>query len=98
MQGLFSETIFGIPWAVLSAVALVVAAVYVVVDTGTGTEGLRWVVMRWFHPLCWLFLSSAALARSKATPLPAEWAGWLGALGGLFYLIFAIVWVLRSKG
>jgi hypothetical protein len=98
MGGLFSETIFGIPWIVLAAIALVVAVAYVVIDTAAGASGLRWIALRWFHPLCWLFLATAALARSKATPLPADWAGAMGATGGLFYLAFAIVWVLRTKG
>ena len=98
MERLFSETIFGIPWIALAVIAIVIAIVYVVIDTGVGTEGLRWFVLRWFHPLCWLVLASAALARSKVTPLPVDWAGPLGAIGGLVYLMFAIVWVTRAKG
>lgn len=97
MGGLFSETIFGVPWVALAALALIVGVVYAVIDTGSGAEGLRWFVLRWFHPLCWFFLSSAALARAKVTPIPADWAAALGAIGGVLYLIFAIVWVLRGK-
>jgi hypothetical protein len=96
MGGPFSETIVGIPWIVLAAIALIVGVVYVAIDTGSGSDGLRWIVLRWFHPLCWLFLASAALARSKVTPLPADWAGPLGAVGGLLYLVFAIVWLTRK--
>jgi peptidoglycan/LPS O-acetylase OafA/YrhL len=98
MDRLFSETIFGIPWIALATIALVIAVVYVVIDTGASADGLRWIVLRWFHPLCWLFLASAALARSKVTPLPVDWAGALGAIGGLLYLVFAIIWVTRGQG
>jgi hypothetical protein len=93
----FSETIFGVPWLVLAALALVVAGVYVAIDTGAGADGLGWFVLRWFHPLCWLFLASAALARAKVTPLPVEWAGTLGAIGAGLYLVFGLVWLLRGQ-
>lgn len=96
MAGLFSETIFGIPWVIVAALALVVSVVYLFVDTGANAEGLRWVVLRWFHPLCWLFLSSAALARAKITPIPVDWAGGLAVIGGVLYAVFAILWFTRG--
>ena len=97
MGGLFSETIFGIPWTVLAALALVVCGVYLFVDTGSSADGLRWFVFRWFHPLCWLFLSSAALARSRITPMPVDWAGPLAIAGGVLYAVFAIMWLARGR-
>ena len=97
MNGLFSETIFGIPWVVVALIALAVAIAFVVIDTGAGADGWRWIVLRWFHPLCWLFLASAAAAKSKATALPVDWATPLAAAGGLFYLGFIITWVMRPQ-
>jgi hypothetical protein len=97
-MGWFSQTILGVPWLVLASLALVVAVVYVVIDTGAGASGLAWVVLRWFHPLCWLFLASAALARAKVTPLPVDWAGTLAGIGGGLYLVFGLVWLLRGQG
>lgn len=93
-----SETIFGIPWLVLACVALIVAAAYVVFDTSMGNSGLRWVVLRWFHPLCWVLLTLAAIGKAKITPLPETWAGPIAAAGGVTYLIFAIVWLSSPKG
>lgn len=95
---MFSETIFGIPWTVVSALALAVCVVYLFIDTGSSAEGLRWFILRWFHPLCWLFLSSAALAKAKVTPIPADWAGPLAVIGGILYAVFAILWFTRAKG
>lgn len=96
MQSWFSETVFGVPWSALAAVAVAIAVVFVIVDTGVGAEGWRWFVLRWFHPLCWLMLALAALARSRATPIPAEWATGLAAAGGLVYLAFMLTMFTRS--
>lgn len=93
-----SETIFGIPWLVLAGVALIVAIAYVVFDTSMGSTGLRWVILRWFHPLCWVLLTLAAIAKAKVMPLPEPWAGPIAAAGGVAYLVFAIVWLTSRKG
>ena len=97
MGGLFSETVFGIPWTVVAVIALAVAVAYVVIDTGSGATGFRWIILRWFHPICWLLLAAAALSKARVTPIPIEWAGTLGALGGAAYLVFAIFWFTRGR-
>lgn len=84
----FEERIFGVPWSVLAVFALAVAAVYLVVDMGAGATGLRWLLVRWGHPLAWVMLALAALAMTRLTPLPAAWAGPIGAAGGVAYLAF----------
>jgi peptidoglycan/LPS O-acetylase OafA/YrhL len=86
----FAERVFGIPWLVLAGAAAVVAAVYIFVPIGTDVTGLRWFVLRWFHTIAWLFLALAALARSKVTGTPVEFAAPLGATGGLIYVIFML--------
>lgn len=88
MDGLFGERIFGVPWSLLVVFALAVAAVYLVVDMGAGSTGMRWVIVRWLHPVVWVLLALAALAMTKLTPLPAVWAGPIGAIGGVAYLVF----------
>lgn len=97
MSRLFSETVFGIPWTVIAVLALGIAVAYVVVDTGAGADGFRWIILRWFHPVCWLLLCLAALSKAKVTPIPVEWAAMLGALGGACYLVFAIFWFTRGR-
>jgi hypothetical protein len=88
MEWLVAERIYGIPWIVLALVALAVAVVFAVVDLSAGATGLRYVVVRYFHSLVWLLLAIAALAVSRVTPLPAEWAGLIGAAGGVAYIVF----------
>lgn len=85
---LVAERIFGVPWTVLALVALAAAVLFLVVDLSAGATGLRWVVVRWFHSLCWLLLMLAALAMAGITPLPAEWAGPIAGTGGVVYLAF----------
>lgn len=59
-------------------------------DTSGDATGLRWFIVRWTHSLCWVLLALAALAMSKLTPIPAGWAGIIGALGGVLHLVFIV--------
>lgn len=88
---LFAERIWGVPWLALMAVALAIAAIYLIIDTTGTSTGLRWLVLRWFHSLCWLLLALAALAMSRVTPLPQTWANGFGVAGGLTYAAFIAV-------
>jgi hypothetical protein len=85
-----AERVFGIPWLMLAGAAAVVAAVYIFVPVETDANGLHWFVLRWFHTIAWVFLALAALARSKVTVTPVEFAAPLGATGGLIYVIFML--------
>ncbi len=96
MGDLFSEKIWGVPWSILAAAALIIAVIYLIIDTGSGANGLRWIVQRWFHPLCWVLLALAALSRTKLTPLPPEWAPWIAAAGGAAYAVFIVTWLTRA--
>lgn len=97
MDNLFTEKIWGVPWSVLAAAALVIAVIYVIIDTGGGATGIRWIVQRWFHPLCWVLLATAALSRTKLTPLPPEWAVPIAAAGGVAYAVFIVTWMTRGQ-
>jgi hypothetical protein len=67
-----------------------VSLVYLFVPTAADAAGLRWFVLRWFHTIAWVLLALAALARSKATWTPVEFAAPLGATGGLIYVVFML--------
>ena len=98
MDRLFAERLWGVlPWSLLALVALAIAAVYVFVDTSHGASGLSYLILRWFHSLCWVFLAIAALAMSKLTPIPAEWAVPFGIAGGLVYAVFLVTTLSQSS-
>lgn len=88
MDRLLAERLWGIPWSVLALIAVIVMAVYLVLDTSHGASGLSWFVLRWFHSVCWLFLALAALAMAKLTPIPSDWATPLAIAGGVTYAVF----------
>ncbi len=97
MDRLFDHKVWGIPWSVVTLAALVVAVIYIVIDTSNGASGIAGFILRWFHTLCWLFLATAALAMSQLTPLPAAWAVPLAAIGGAIYAIFALTGLMTGK-
>jgi peptidoglycan/LPS O-acetylase OafA/YrhL len=98
MNDLFAERVAGIPWVVLAGVALVVALVYAVLPAGEGAEGAAWVIIRWSHTVAWLFFAAAALARSRVTSAPMEWAAPLAATGGLVYIVFMVTVTSAAGG
>jgi hypothetical protein len=98
MEQLFAEKLWIIPWFVLALVAFGVAGVYVFVDTSGAATGVRWLILRWAHPVCWLFLALAALAMARITPLPASAAGPLGMIGGVLYLAFVVTMLTGPRG
>lgn len=95
MGDLFAEKIWGVPWSILVVAALIIAVIYVVIDTGSGASGVRWFIQRWFHSLCWVLLAAAALSRTKLTPLPPEWAAPFAIAGGVAYVVFVVTWITR---
>lgn len=90
MDKLFSQKVWGIPWSALALAALLIAIVYLIIDTSHDTTGPAWIILRWFHSLCWLFFALAALSMSQLTPLQPGWAVPLAAMGGGSYAAFAI--------
>jgi hypothetical protein len=93
---MFEEKLFGVPWSLLALAAGVVAAVYLLWDLTAMATGWRWWVLRWAHGACWVLLAAAALARTRLTPLPVDWAGPLAIAGGLTYVGFILT--NMSKG
>lgn len=87
MDRLFAERLFGVPWIVLAAIALIVAVVYLFMQTTGTATGWRWVMLRWGHSLCWLLLAAAALAKA-GLGVPGAMAVPLGIAGGVVYAAF----------
>jgi hypothetical protein len=90
MSDPFAERIYGVPWVVLSAAGAVIAVVYALLPAAPDADGLRWLVLRWFHTLAWALLALAALARSKIAGVSSDLAAPLAAGGGLVYVIFML--------
>jgi hypothetical protein len=86
----FAERIGGIPWVVIGGAAALIAVAYAFVPIGEGTEGARWIILRWSHTVAWLFFSAAAFARARVAETPIEWAAPLAATGGLVYLAYMV--------
>jgi len=91
MNDPFAEKIGGIPWVAIAGAALILAVVCAFLPAGEGTEGAQWFILRWARSIAFLFLGAAALARSKATFAPFDWAAPLGATGGLIYVAYMVV-------
>jgi len=98
LADLFQHNVWGIPWAVLALVALAIAIVYIFIDTSHDATGLGWIILRWFHSLCWLLLALAALCMARILPLPVDWARPLAISGGLTYAIFILTSLMASRG
>jgi hypothetical protein len=97
MDRLLAERLWGIPWSILTLVALGVMVVYLMLDTSHGATGVSWFVLRWFHSLCWLLLALAALAMAKVSPIPSEWATPVALAGGVTYAIFMATSLMSGK-
>jgi peptidoglycan/LPS O-acetylase OafA/YrhL len=86
----FKERLAGIPWVVLAVAALVIALIYAILPAGDGSDGARWIILRWGHTAAWLFFAAAAAARARLANAPMEWAAPLAATGGLIYVVFMV--------
>ena len=97
MSDPFAERIYGVPWLALALAAAAIAVFYGFVPTSAAATGLRWFVLRWCHTIAWIFLGLAALARSKVTGAPVEFAAPLAATGGLIYVVLMLT-TLAGEG
>jgi hypothetical protein len=86
----------GVPWLVWGSLALVVSALFAVVNPGVkavGVRGWRFVVLRWFHALVWLLLALSFVMRGF---LPSSGASNLIALSALLvYVTFLLTLIGR---
>lgn len=89
-----------IPWLVWSALALVIAAVFVFFVPGAEklktVKGWPYFIARWFHSLVWLLLALSFAMRALSNETIRGLADPVAALGGITYLIY-IITLLRVQ-
>jgi hypothetical protein len=80
-----------IPSLAWTALALVVAAVFVFFVSGAEklntAEGLTYFIARWFHSLVWLLLALSFVMRALSNETVRGLADPVAALAGITYLI-----------
>ena len=90
--------LFDLPWVVWAVLAFVVAAVFVFVAPGSASStGLRYLVLRWFHPLTWILLGSSALIRGFVTGSARSAADPVAQLALVIYLVFLFTFVATRR-
>jgi hypothetical protein len=90
--------ILGVPWVVWAVVTFAVAAVFTVVAPGSaGTTGLRYIVLRWFHPLAWVLLGSSALILGLVTGGARAAAEPVAQIALVVYLAFLLTFVVARR-
>jgi len=81
-----------ISWWVWGGLALIVGLVYVFfvpkAELVHATQGINFIIVRWFHSLVWLLLAISFFMR--AAELPTEWSNSVAIFGGVFYLVYLI--------
>ena len=95
---MFAEKVFGVPWTIVSGVALAIAAIFLIVDLTGGGSGLLWLGRRWLHGVCWLLLAAAALVMARVLPLDSGLASPLAAAGGACYAAFLVATFVLKDG
>ena len=89
--------LWGVPGAVWGGRALVVAAVFVFVvpsaEKVNAASGVQFVVLRWFHSLCWLLIALNFFARGMSDGRFNSAANLLAAGGGIAYVVYMITLV-----
>jgi len=94
METLLAERIFGVPFVALAAIALAVAVIFAVVEINTaGSDGIRWLILRWFHSLCWVLLTIAAVLRGKLVPGGEAFAAPAAVGAGVVYAVYLVTMV-----
>jgi hypothetical protein len=90
--------LFDLPWVVWAALAFAVAAVFAFVAPGSaGATGIRYVVLRWFHPLAWVLLGSSALVRGFAPGGARSAADPISQLALVVYLAFLVTFMVTRR-
>jgi len=85
------EKFLGVPLVVWSALCLVLTVVWIIFwpsDKAAATAGIRFVILRWFHALVWLFLALAAFLAAFHLLGGSSTARMVAFLALITYLIF----------
>lgn len=93
-----SKGMFGvIPWWVCGVVALALTVLWAVVwpSEASGSNGFRYLVVRWGHSLVWVLLGASFFVRMGPSGVQGLAEG-LAVAGGACYLAFLLAtYVLR---
>ena len=85
----------------LSLLALVIAGIFAVFVPNkarvNAATGWRYIVVRWFHSLVWVFLAVAFLMQATENDTLKSLATVVGALGGLSYLVYVVTFSRLSS-
>jgi len=86
-----------IPWIVWGGLALIVALVFVFFVPGAETinilMGWQFVVVRWFHSLCWVLLALNFFLRATNSVALTKLANPVAAAGGISYALYIITFL-----
>jgi hypothetical protein len=90
-----------IPWLVWGILSLVVAGIFAIfvpaAEKVNAAVGLQFIIVRWFHSLCWLLIASNFFLRALGDKNANGIANLLGAIGGVVYVIYIITFVQVLK-
>ena len=87
-----SEGFLGLPWLALAGIALVISALFTVIQVPKqtpNTTGLTHFALRWCHSLAWLLLAVSIVLRAVGS----QWSGVadpVGRTGLLAYVAFLV--------
>jgi len=85
--------LIGIPLVVWGALCLLLAAIWMIVwphGKANADDGLRFVILRWFHALVWLLLALAAFLAAFNLLGGAATARIVAFLALITYLVFMV--------
>lgn len=86
-----TTTFLGIPFLIWGLLCLVLTVIWVFVwpsGKAIGTDGLRAIILRWFHALVWLLLAASAFIAGFNVLGGESTARFVAFLSLITYLIF----------
>lgn len=91
----------GISYFVWAGLALVLALVFVFVVPNailiSGTQGIHFFVLRWFHSLIWVVLALSFVLRGTENDTAIQIANLLGPVAGLMYIVYIVTLIRQSN-
>lgn len=86
-----------IPYAFWGGAAILIALIFAVIvpaeDKVNATSGIRFIILRWFHSLCWVLLAANFFLRIRGQKKTDDLANVLGTSGGAAYALYLINYV-----
>ena len=96
-----SNGFLNIPWIVWASIALLIALIFIIFVPGSErihtTTGFRFLILRWFHSLCWFLIAISFVLRMIDRESVTEIANLSGAAGGIVYLIYLVNYIQITR-